>query len=80
MANECPAENVGGPHCRGYGNLNLKENHLKELEPCNYCKLNRGMRIKSYYRPWRSRYEIRSICPATELSFVRFVSVGPTSC
>lgn len=23
IANEWPAENVGAPHCRGYGNLNL---------------------------------------------------------
>jgi hypothetical protein len=29
IANEWPAENVGGPHCRGYGNMNLY-NHEKK--------------------------------------------------
>lgn len=24
IANEWPAAKVGGPHCKGYGNLNLK--------------------------------------------------------
>jgi len=34
MANEWPAENVGGPHWKGYGNMNLVQ-HEETYEVSN---------------------------------------------
>lgn len=31
MANAWPAEKVGGPHCKGYGNMNLTNNRTQEV-------------------------------------------------
>lgn len=79
MAKECPAEKVGGPHCRGYGNLNL-DYHIKSNVRPRKKKgklVNKKMKIADL--PWCSRYEICFVSTATVLGYIRCVAVGPTS-
>jgi hypothetical protein len=77
IANEWPAENVGGPHCKGYGNLNLKLH--KNLNQQRNTVQSKWSWSWFLIIPWGSRYKIRSVSTATDLSSKRLVFISPTS-
>ena len=77
IANEWPAENVGGPHWRGYGNINL----LAWKETWEFSKIFKHIRRNEtdiFIIPWGSRYQICSVCTTTILCYDWFMPVSST--